>query len=716
MAEFVEWKEQFERETYCTYRSADYRHKLVYRCHRNGYYKPVDQRRRKAPVKGYKKLNGFCPSKLKLVPRNDDSGGFELEVVKTHIGHQPGADELTHVRISSMTKSRIATLLKRGLPICEVMEELKMFDEDGKKLKESTITSDDIRNVQRSMNINNDGIIPSDVLAIQASNIENSENVLYFKKRGEIDPKYPLLDEQDYVVIMMNKPQMENLLKFGSNVICLDSVHSSSDYEFILHSALVANEYYEGYPCCFVLTNRSDQLPINIMLYAIKEQVGQLRPKIFMSDIQPTYIIAWQNIMQTKPDVQLYSPWHVRKDWEYNINTHIRIGKTKAAVREELKNLHEEVDKNEFMRKLDRFLRNDDPNRREFIEYFQNEYFSHYEQWASCYRQMSGGMNLNQPIEHFRNIIPEVYRKGERITSIEDVRTILYDRVMHNIIGKKLENKRNEMRQAHKEALAAIDDVNVRRTNNYYVVSSSETNEQSFKYKVFKNDQKLCANGDEKECRMKCVECNACLHDFRCTCKKNSKRNIMCEHIHLVLLKKINVSVYEVCTVVPTTETASSPVSEVVFVTSSLSSSELPIEDTSVDFNNSETTYDFLPASPDVVEIDSLSPTKLDEPVLMPDSLFGKLKECLTKEYEEIYELVNTPEKLNYLREVFGKVKEELSASVVTVVEANSLEESQEATIVEFTIQDDVAAFKDKTDVNLKDIDDIPLEDFIDDE
>ena len=35
-------------------------------------------------------------------------------------------------------------------------------------------------------------------------------------------------------------------------------------------------------------------------------------------------------------------------------------------------------------------------------------------------------------------------------------------------------------------------------------------------------------------CQLQCVSCNACFHEFVCSCKDNAIRNNMCKHIHLV--------------------------------------------------------------------------------------------------------------------------------------------------------------------------------------
>ncbi len=54
------------------------------------------------------------------------------------------------------------------------------------------------------------------------------------------------------------------MIKFGSNVICMDTTHGTNSYDFSLTFILVVDEFGEGIPVGWMLySNRQDGL-INI--------------------------------------------------------------------------------------------------------------------------------------------------------------------------------------------------------------------------------------------------------------------------------------------------------------------------------------------------------------------------------------------------------------------------------------------------------------------
>ncbi len=45
------------------------------------------------------------------------------------------------------------------------------------------------------------------------------------------------------------------LMKFGSNVVCADSTHGTNSYDFYLTNLLVVDEYGEGIPVGWLISN-----------------------------------------------------------------------------------------------------------------------------------------------------------------------------------------------------------------------------------------------------------------------------------------------------------------------------------------------------------------------------------------------------------------------------------------------------------------------------
>ena len=50
------------------------------------------------------------------------------------------------------------------------------------------------------------------------------------------------------------------LKNFGERVVCIDSTHKSTGYDFLLITVVVVDEFGEGYPVAWCLCNKEDQI------------------------------------------------------------------------------------------------------------------------------------------------------------------------------------------------------------------------------------------------------------------------------------------------------------------------------------------------------------------------------------------------------------------------------------------------------------------------
>lgn len=72
--------------------------------------------------------------------------------------------------------------------------------------------------------------------------------------------------------------------------------------------------------------------------------------------------------------------------------------------------------------------------------------------------------------------------------------------------------------------------------------SASTDSSKNYKdvYNVTKND--ICCNND---CKAYCEACNICYHSYSCICSDFLSKNIICEHIHLVIFFQITPHINE---------------------------------------------------------------------------------------------------------------------------------------------------------------------------
>lgn len=128
--------------------------------------------------------------------------------------------------------------------------------------------------------------------------MKDSRCVLFYKPQGEDSTEYPQLKTHDFALIIMNQGQMEMLENYGNDCLCIDETHGLNAYHFNLTTVLVLDDMREGFPCCFLNSNRSDEEMMYILFTCIKNKLGRpLQSKVFMSDMAKSFYNAWIRVM-----------------------------------------------------------------------------------------------------------------------------------------------------------------------------------------------------------------------------------------------------------------------------------------------------------------------------------------------------------------------------------------------------------------------------------
>lgn len=88
----------------------------------------------------------------------------------------------------------------------------------------------------------------------------------------------------------MHPGQAEMLNKFSHDCICIDGTHGLNAYNFELTTLLTLDDMREGFPCCFMFSNKSDEEIMIIFFEQLRHKLGrQIEPKMFMSDMAQYY-------------------------------------------------------------------------------------------------------------------------------------------------------------------------------------------------------------------------------------------------------------------------------------------------------------------------------------------------------------------------------------------------------------------------------------------
>lgn len=81
--------------------------------------------------------------------------------------------------------------------------------------------------------------------------------------------------------LMHSKFHCDMLKKFGTNCICIDSTHSTN-YHFPLTTLMVIDEFGEGVPVAYMISNHETGAVIETFYDCIKSRVGVLEPLVFV--------------------------------------------------------------------------------------------------------------------------------------------------------------------------------------------------------------------------------------------------------------------------------------------------------------------------------------------------------------------------------------------------------------------------------------------------
>ncbi|GFT77231.1 uncharacterized protein TNCV_4239451 [Trichonephila clavipes] len=125
--DFKLWKESIEKQTSSLYvkntgsKSGKTGGKITYfYCHRNGFYNARGDMKRNMKIAGSNKINGNCPSKMKVY--EDIESKVTVEFTKTHVGH--GID-LGRMKITREEKEEIAEKLENKIPVEAILDDIR---------------------------------------------------------------------------------------------------------------------------------------------------------------------------------------------------------------------------------------------------------------------------------------------------------------------------------------------------------------------------------------------------------------------------------------------------------------------------------------------------------------------------------------------------------------------------------------------------------------
>ncbi len=228
------------------------------------------------------------------------------------------------------------------------------------------------------------------------------------------DTKFNVLEKTDFALIFMNEWQERTLRRYGHRMAAFDLIQETNSSDFVLHAYLVSDVDRQCTPVAFLVTNRTDGVILDVFFQCIRQRMGVVSPKTFMSDTQNMYYDNWIKVMGTVPKFHIFSPWHVQEAWRQNLRK-IPNSARRQEIRNLVHHLHYELNPLSFEEKLQKFLQCQEDSAKEFLDYFQRNYSQNVQFWAHCHQQ-NLGVNTNMAAESFRRLFKRNAGKADTST------------------------------------------------------------------------------------------------------------------------------------------------------------------------------------------------------------------------------------------------------------------------------------------------------------
>ena len=148
---------------------------------------------------------------------------------------------------------------------------------------------------------------------VQEMQCEEFNPVLFFKPQGQ-KSDFNGVEEKDFLLALQTQFQKEMFEKHAQKLICVDTTHGTTAYDFQLVTVLVIDDYNEGIPVAWLISNKETTDALKIFFSSLRECCGEVQTETFMSDDADAYYNDWVSTFSW-PDRKLLSSWHVDCSW-----------------------------------------------------------------------------------------------------------------------------------------------------------------------------------------------------------------------------------------------------------------------------------------------------------------------------------------------------------------------------------------------------------------
>lgn len=271
--------------------------KTMYFCHRSGSIRATGNNIRNLKISGSNKIEGYCPARMTVFINNEKC---TVQFCKSHVGHHQEED-MGHLFLTKSQRENIASKIAAKIPLQDILDEVRDSIKNCSHERIHLLTKKDLYNIENAFNLKGSSVRhASDAISVEAwvNELKTNDCVPFYKPQDNLCEEHPELKSEDFVLIIMTDGQQDLLNNFGDDCICIDGTHGLNGYGFELHTLLILDELREGYPCAFLISNRSDIAVFKLFFSCVETRIERkIQPRVFMSDMAEAYYNAWVEIM-----------------------------------------------------------------------------------------------------------------------------------------------------------------------------------------------------------------------------------------------------------------------------------------------------------------------------------------------------------------------------------------------------------------------------------
>lgn len=428
----------------------------------------------------------------------------------------------------------VARKLKEGVTIDKVLDDIR--DQVGTSIKrQHLINRQDVNNIKRQFNIDGIERHKEDQMSVFAKLQTLDYNpVTAFKPQGK--ESIDNLAKDDFLLAIQTQFQCDLMKTFGTRLICMDATHGTNHYHFKLVTVLILDEFGEGVPVGWMVSNKEDGILLSTFLTSLMDRTGPITAQYFMSDDAEQYYSSWNKVYGGQPRKLLCS-WHVDKAWRSQLQS-ISSSDKKTKLYCSLRTILQTLSIPEFRKLMQQSISwmLSDPDLEAFGHYFQTYYAKRNEEWAYCYR-VGTPVNTNMSVEAFHRLLKVVYLEGKHNRRVDHLLSLLlriardklFDRLIKLEKGKST-HRGGEINRRHRAAIEMIDTTIsvVQIEESLRQISSASRDHVQY---LVRRQNAQC------ECKVICGSCGICAHMYTCSCVDSAVHSTACKHTHVIHMK-----------------------------------------------------------------------------------------------------------------------------------------------------------------------------------